>query len=528
MSVTPKPLYFLFVCYLPFLSCRAAVIIILSFSATRVMLAAAIPARIFSDHMVLQRDFPPPIWGKAAAGDSVVVEFAGQSVKTKANNDGRWQVRLEPMEANSGGRAMQISSSTGGDPVVIRDVLVGEVWFSGGQSNMAYTAGQMAGRLAEGRALVAAADLETIRLRKVNERDSPVPRDNLTGGGWDVCSPQSVGRHSAVAFVFARRIHRALGVPVGIIDCSWGGTPIEPYIPADAFTGHPTLEKLAALAKTGDIEAVKRLPGGTFARSPAWLAGAIYNGRIAPVAPYAIRGAIWYQGESNSGRGEDPRQYAHKMRALMRGWREAWGRRDLPLYFVQLPQWKSYAWTYLREEQRRALDAGHTGMAVTVDLDNAGDIHPPNKIDVGERLARWPLAKLYGKKIPFSGPLFREAEVRGAEVVVRFDYAKEGLMAGRIGGVRIIVGAKDGVLHGFELAGKDGVWHRAKAKLNGQTVLVNSPQVKHPLAVRYACHPEAPKERPWNLYNKAGLPASPFCSDWSKMPYDSAKNPMPE
>ncbi len=519
---------FSFTRMLPLLPSRAVLAITLSLVVAEAMPAAPSPARIFSDHMVLQRDLPVAVWGRADAGQLVIVEFAGQSVRAKADNDGRWRVRLDALKANAGGRVMRIRSASGEDAVVIRDVLVGEVWFSGGQSNMAYTTGQMARHLPEGKELIDGAELGGIRLRKVNERDAPVPRDNLTGGSWDVCSPQSVGRHSAVAFVFARRIHQELGVPVGIIDCSWGGTPIEPYIPADAFTGHPTLEKLATLAKTGDIDAVRRLPGGTFARSPAWLAGAIYNGRIAPVAPYAIRGAIWYQGESNSGRGEDPRQYAHKMRALMRGWRNAWGREDLPLYFVQLPQWKSYAWTYLREEQLRALDQQYTGMAVTIDLDNAGDIHPPNKIDVGERLARWPLAKLYGKRISFSGPLFREAEIQGAEVVVRFDYAKEGLMAGHIGGVRKIQEAKDGVLHGFELAGEDGAWHPAKAKVNGQTVLVNSLQVKHPTAVRYACHPQGTKQRPWNLYNKAGLPASPFCSDWSRMPYDPGKNPLPE
>jgi sialate O-acetylesterase len=528
MSVTPKSVYSLFVSCLPVLSCRAVVIIFLSFSAAGVISAAAIPARIFSDHMVLQQDLPVPVWGMAAAGDSVVVEFAGQSVRTKAADDGRWRVRLEPMKANPGGRVMQISSLTGGDPVVIRDVLVGEVWFSGGQSNMAYTTGQMAGRLAEGRALVEAANMKGIRLRKINERDSPLPKDDLAGGSWEVCSPQSVGRYSAVAFVFARRLHRELGVPVGIIDCSWGGTPIEPYIPADAFTGHPTLEKLAALAKTGDIEAIRRLPGGTFARSPAWLAGAIYNGRIAPVAPYAIRGAIWYQGESNCGRGEDPRQYAHKMRALTRGWRDAWGRRDLPLYFVQLPQWKSYAWTYLREEQRRALDAGHTGMAVTVDLDNAGDIHPPNKIDVGERLARWPLARVYGREVTCSGPLYRGISVRQETIIVDFEHAGTGLMIGRIDGVGKVTPQPAGALNGFELFGEDGAWHPAKGKVKGSSVVVSSPGVQKPVAVRYACHPEAPKERPWNLYNKTGLPASPFCSDWSRMPYDPGKNPMSE
>ncbi len=486
-------------------------------------MAAVAPAKIFSDHMVLQRDAAVPIWGKADAGASVAVAFAGQSVETKADKAGRWKVKLDPMEPAAKGRSLVISS--GDDRVVIKDVLVGDVWFAGGQSNMDYKVNGMARRLAEGKTLADSANFPAIRHRKVNERNAAVPQSDLNGGSWVVCSPKSVHGFSGVAFVFARRLHLELKIPIGVIDCAWGGTPIEPYVPATAFKGHPTLVKLAALAKAGDFEAIKKMPGGTFVRSSAWLVGAIYNGRIAPVAPYGICGAIWYQAESNCGRGEDPRDYRHKQRALVQGWRQAWNNENLPFFYVQLPQWKSYAWTYAREEQLRAMKVDGTGMVVTIDLDNANDIHPPNKIDVGERLARWPLAKLYGKKIPFSGPLFRDVKVRDAEVVVRFDYAKEGLMAGRIEGVGEIVEAKDGLLHGFELVGEDGVWHPAKAKVKGQTVLVKSLPVKRPLAVRYACHPEAPKDRPWNLYNQAGLPASPFCSDWKLMPYDPAKNP---
>ena len=172
------------------------------------------------------------------------------------------------------------------------------------------------------------------------------------------------------------------------------------------------------------------------------------------------------------------------------------------------------------------MEVAGTGMVVTIDLDNANDIHPPNKIDVGERLALWPLAKLYGKKIPFSGPLFREVEIRGTETIVRFDYAEEGLIAGRIKSIGKIVEVRDGDLNGFELADMDGVWHPAKAKVVGQTVSVKSLRVRRPVAVRYACHPEAPEGRPWNLYGKSGLPASPFCSVWGLMPYDPAENPM--
>ena len=511
-----------------FNNCSAVVIIALSFALAGLMPAAPSPARIFSDHMVLQRDLPVPVWGRADAGQVVVVEFAGQSVEAKAADDGRWQVRLEPMEANAAGRVMRIRSLPGAAAVVIRDVLVGEVWFSGGQSNMAYTTGQMARRLPEGRILVEGAQLGGIRLRKVNERDARLPQDDLTGGSWHVCNPGSVVNHSAVAFVFARRLHQELGVPLGIIDCSWGGTPIEPYIPFEAFTGHPTLEKLAAFAKAGDLKAVRRLPGGTFARSPAWLAGAIYNGRIAPVAPYAIRGAIWYQGESNSGHGEDPRHYAHKMRALMLGWRDAWQRPDLPFYFVQLPQWKSYAWTYLREEQRRALDQENSGMVVTVDLDNAGDIHPPNKIDVGQRLALWPLARIHGHDVASSGPVYRGMTVRGDTILIEFHHAEGGLTAGAMEGVGKWVPRPNTSLNGFELCGAEGKWRKATARIHESVVEVKSQGLQKPLAVRYACHPEAAPGRPWNLYSRAGLPASPFCSDWSRMPYDPARNPVPQ
>lgn len=480
-------------------------------------------AGIFSDNMVLQRDARVPVWGRADAGASVVVAFAGQSVEAVADKEGRWMLKLEPMKASPKGRPMNIHS--GGQQVEVADVLVGDVWFAGGQSNMDFKVNGMARRLAQGRALAEAANFPEIRHRKVNDRNAAVPQSDLRGGQWVVCSPKTVHGFSAVAFVFARRLHLELGVPVGVIDCAWGGTPIEPYIPTTAFKGHPTLVKLAGLAKAGDLEAIKKMPGGTFARSPAWLAGAIYNGRIAPVAPYGIRGAIWYQAESNCGRGEDPRHYRFKQKALVEGWRQSFEQERLPFYYVQLPQWKSYAWTYAREEQLQAMQVEDTGMAVTIDLDNAGDIHPPNKIDVGERLARWPLAKLYGRKIEYCGPLFDDAKIKGSKVEVRFHHAEKGLVAGRVKAVGEIVEAPDGVLYGFELAGDDGVWHPAKAKITGQTVLVTSDLVDQPLAVRYACHPEAPRHSPWNLYNQAFLPASPFCSDWSLMPYNPAKNP---
>ncbi|MBI1375246.1 MAG: sialate O-acetylesterase [Phycisphaera sp.] len=490
-------------------------------------LAEVRPARIFANHMVLQCDRPVPVWGHADAGAAVTVAFSGQTVETKADAAGRWRVDLKPLRASVVRQQMTVRS--GDDRVVFDDVLVGEVWLADGQSNMEYRVAQMAKALPEGQAMADMADLPAVRYRKIHDRDAPQPVDDLKDAqDWVVCTPQTVGNCSAVAFVFARRVHLTLGVPVGIIDCSWGGTPIEPHIPIEAFTGHPTLEKLAALAKANDIDGIKALPGGTYVRGSNWLPATIYNGRVAPVKPYAIRGGIWYQAESNCGHGEDPRDYEQKMRALIRGWRSVFEQPDLPVYFVQLPQWNSYAWTYAREEQRRAMAVPNTGMAVTIDLDNANNIHPPNKIDVGERLACWPLAQVYGKTMEVSGPLFRNAKAKDGAMVVTFDHVTHGLLIGGIEGVGKIVAATgdDAVLHGFELAGADGVWHDAQATIEGEAVVVRSAEVKQPAAVRYACAPQAAKDKPWNLYNGAGMPASPFCSDWSLMPYDPAKNPM--
>ncbi|WP_231744118.1 sialate O-acetylesterase [Stieleria neptunia] len=506
---------------------RLALVLVFQLVASGVAVAQVQLANVFADRMVLQRELPVPVWGTADPGASVQVAFDGQSHTTIADEQGRWRVTLAAMKASASPRELVVQSEA--DRVVRKNVWVGEVWLAAGQSNMAYTTRAMASRLAKGQDLVSAADFPAIRFCRINEPDSPQPLDDLPAiAQWDVCTPQNVLQHSAVAFVFARRLHQALQVPIGVIDCSWGGKPIEPFIPVDAFVGHPTLVELAARAKTGDFEGIQTMPGGTYVRSSSWLAGTIYNGRIAPLVPYAIRGAIWYQGESNSGKGEDPRDYEHKMRALVEGWRHAWDRDRLPVYFVQLPQWSSYAWTYLREQQRRAQRLPHTGMVVTIDLDNGNDIHPPNKIDVGERLARWPLANVYGREIEASGPMFREAKIRDGTATVSFEHAESGLMVGRVAGVQSIQPSHEDRLNGFELIGPEGRWYAAEARIEGGTVVVSSPEVTQPIAVRYACHPEAEAGRAWNLYSREGLPASPFCSDWNLMPYDPDENPMPK
>ena len=251
------------------------------------LFAALQPAKVFSDNMVLQQRVSVPVWGSADIGAKIVVEFAGQRAATRADNAGRWKLEVKPLSVSREGRPLSIRSDS--ELLVFKNVLVGDVWFSGGQSNMGYSAGSMAERLPKGKELVDAADYPGIRFRKVNEKNMPMPQEDLKGGSWFVCTPNSVKSFSAVGFIFARRLHEKLQVPIGIIDCSWGGTPIEPYIPAEAFIGHPTLERLAKLSEMRDYEAIKAMRGGTFVRSDAWLAGAIYNARIAPVVPYAIR-----------------------------------------------------------------------------------------------------------------------------------------------------------------------------------------------------------------------------------------------
>ena len=246
--------------------------------------------------------------------------------------------------------------------------------------------------------------------------------------------------------------------------------------------------------------------------------GRIFNARVAPIAPYAVKGFIWYQGESNAGKGEDPRNYRHKMGALASGWRKAWDMGELPLYFVQLPSYKDSAtgWVRLREEQRLSLDIPNTGMAVTIDLLDH-DIHPANKLDVGKRLANWALAKTFGAELVYSGPLFKSAVIEGDKIRVHFDHAEGGLMVAKKQGVNSPVEMKGAALAHFEIYDEIGKWHPAVAEIDGESVVVSSDAVKKPLAVRYACEGEAENA---NLYNKAGLPTSPFCSKLELLPWE--------
>jgi sialate O-acetylesterase len=473
-------------------------------------------AGIFTDHMVLQREQLVQIWGWADKGQKVQVEFAGQAVETSAANDGIWTVTLKSLEATHEGKQLRVKS--GDQSIVVHDVLVGEVWHASGQSNMAMTVGVMLKEIDEVKADIAAADLPAIRFCRINEPESAQPLADLPKQAtWTGCNPTTVSGFSGVAFYFAQRLQKELGVPVGVIDSSRGGTPIEPFIPRAAFDFHPTLRRELELGDQGDLEAIWKLPGGVRARDANWLPARLFHSRLAPISRFAVSGAIWYQGESNSGVQEDPRDYQHKMRALINGWRAAFGNEKLAVYFVQLPgSGAGSGWPYLREQQRLASNLPHSGMVVTIDLDGAG-IHPANKIDVGQRLAGWALAKDYGKEIPFSGPMFDQQEIQGNKVVVHFKHAESGLMVATKVGLAAPVETPDAELSHFEMTDKSGDWHPATAIIDGHKVVVTSPQVKSPTAVRYA-YDISPKN--CNLYSRDGLPAAPFCSEPELLVYD--------
>ncbi|MEM7385465.1 MAG: sialate O-acetylesterase [Verrucomicrobiota bacterium] len=473
-------------------------------------------AGIFSDHMVLQQKRPIPVLGQATPESTVTLTFAHQTLSTRTNEKGHWEIRLGPMVANAQGQNLNVTSN--GQTHTIKDVVIGEVWHASGQSNMAMTVGSVAKRLPEVQQQIEAATHPELRFTRIKHGAERQPRTNLPKPcDWTTCSPRTVGSFPAAAYFFARKLQSELGVPIGIIDTSRGGTPIEPFIPRSAFKGHPTLIREGEFGDADDLKGIWDLVGGVYARDANWLPGRLFNTRLAPVSRFPIRGAIWYQGESNCGVREDPRYYQHKMRALISGWREAFQHADLPFYFVQLPgSGARSGWPYLREQQRLSLNLPHTGMAVTIDLLDS-DIHPPNKVDVGHRLAQWALAKTYGRDFPYSGPLFQRATFQGHEATVHFQHAESGLMAAVKEGLAEPVEKPGLKLAHFEVVGSDGQWHAANARISGNTVKVQSNRVWHPVAVRYGY---AIDPRHCHLYNKEGLPAAPFCSSPEFLSHD--------
>ncbi len=471
----------------------------------------------FQDGAVLQREKPVPIWGTADPGAEVKVDFAGQSVSAKAGPDGNWSVQLAALPASATGSELTVSSA--GKSRIVHNVLVGEVWVCSGQSNMAFKVKNVVNAEAE----MAAANFPQIRQLLVSPKIADEPQARVSAQ-WTSATPDTVGNFSATAFFFGRELYRALGVPIGLINASVGGTGIEAWMSAEglaADSNYPAIKQRWTEAveafpvrfeefkdkrqKWADAKAQAESEGKEFKRIPPrrppgpgdknQLSG-LFNGMVHPLLPYAVRGIIWYQGEHNAFRHSE---YASLLKGLIGQWRRDFGQGEIPFYFVQLPnldhkidQTKT-AWAFLREAQSKALSLPQTGMAITIDVGDPNDVHPKNKQDVGKRLGLLALARTYAKGGLASGPLFDKATVEGSAIRVSFLEAD---------GLEI----RGNPESSFSVAGADGVFHPAAASVSGTSVLVTSRSVSHPEVARYAWANNPTVV----LFNGAGLPAAPF------------------
>ena len=470
--------------------------------------------------MVIQRDQPVHIWGHAAPDEAVSVTFRGATQSTKADPLGRFGVYLAPGDA---GGPFDLTVK-GNNTIAFKDVLVGDVWIASGQSNMEFKLRQGDNAQAE----IAAAKYPKIRRTLIDRKVSDYPVEDAPGQAWMDVNPENAANASAVAYFFARHIQqKENGIPIGIIETFWGGTPVEAWMSLHAIGADPGLMPIFSewakaeeawpvveatyqkqLADWNVTSAAAKSSGATVPAQPAnpnlrpdgpYLPAGLYNAMIAPFTPFPIKGAIWYQGEANANdRPNGASLYARAFQAMIRDWRRAWGEGDFPFLYVQLANFKaSPAWADLREAQRQTLSLANTGMAVIIDIGNPDNVHPTDKQDVGLRLALAARVVAYGEKIEDSGPTLRKAVREGAGLRVWFDHGTGGLVAKGGGAVK-----------GFEIAGADRKFVSAEAHIEGASIVVSNAAVATPVYVRYAYadNPDC------NLFNGEGLPASPFLS----------------
>jgi sialate O-acetylesterase len=477
---------------------------------------------LFTDHMVLQQKMPIRIWGWANPGEKITVSFAGKNAQAAANDDGRWMVELPPLLADSQPQDLTVQDAF--ERIVIHDVLVGEVWICSGQSNMEFpmTSGQHVAWTPGGHLepLLASSENPEIRLFKVPHALFTSPSEKLSGR-WELCNPQTTESFSAVGYLFSRELHQKLNVPVGIIQSTWGGTRIEPWLSLQVYENTPLFKKdlnwiHATPHVSGPIPIVntpraattgpattRPLSMSAMSKANTWSREsptAIYNGMINPLIPYTIRGVIWYQGESNVS--ELDKIYFDHLNALIESWRKQWGQGDFPFYIVQIAPYGGYhvdpgiepmIW---QAEEEVAQKIPNTGIAGTMDIGNLTNIHPADKIDVAHRLALWALAKIYGQtNLVYSGPIYQSMQVDHGKIIINFDYVGSGL-----------VSRDNKPLNWFQIAGADQKFVPAQAQIVGDTVVVESVSVPNPVAVRFGWNEIAVP----NLMNKDGLPALPF------------------
>lgn len=491
--------------------------------------------RVIGSNMVLQRDMQVPIWGWASAGEEVTITLRAEAegsqpvstITVIADAEGNWQTKLPTMAAG-GPYTLQIK---GNNTLELTNILFGEVWVCSGQSNMQWSVSASKDSEAE----IAAGMYPKIRLFYVPRVASGLLQQDVAAD-WHETTPETVANFSAVAYYFGRKLYKNLDVPIGLINTSWGGTRIEPWTPPAGFASVPALKSISKEIQEAHANYRAQLPE-KLKQVEVWIAetrealetGAqltqmpenrhplrhhtrptgIYNSMVHPLIPYAIRGAIWYQGESNLREGMG---YHKKMKALINGWREVWGQGDFPFYFVQLapfnytqrfnyrgPDGGQFFLPRIWEAQAATLALPNTGMAVTTDIGNLKDIHPRNKQEVGRRLALWALAKTYGKDdVTHSGPLYKSMAVEGNAIRLTFDHVGSGLTS-----------RDDEPLTWFEIAGEDKQFVEAQATIDGNTIVVSSDTVANPVIVRFGWHESAEP----NFVNNEGLPASPFRTD---------------
>lgn len=491
---------------------------------------------LFTDHGVLQRELPVPVWGWGEPGAEVVVEFADQRKETKVEENGSWLLTLDPLPASS--EPTRLVARSGATALTVSDLLVGEVWLCSGQSNMAMSVNRcLEDQAKAAEAAAEAGEFGQIRLFKVPVAGADERADTV-GSQWQPCSAAGVATFSATGFFFGQSLHEALGVPVGLVQSANGGTNAYSWINTETFAEDPAAapargfweqavatfpqaseryEKALAAwrGKVAEARAAGRpSPAGRPPQAPLGPGhvkrpAGHYNAMIAPLQPYAIRGAIWYQGEANS-RPPFATQYRDLMFALVEDWRSDWAaaipgapRREFPFYLVQLPNFGGghpQGWPAVREQMLRFWQEGEaTGMVVAIDVGEAGDIHPRDKKPVGERLARFARAQAYGEDLVAGGPIYRSMRAEGGKAVLSFDHVGGGLVS------------RDGeALRHFEAAGEDGAFVPATAEIVGETVVVSAPGLAELHSVRYAWsnNPEG-----INFANREGLPASPFRTD---------------
>ncbi len=500
-----------------------------------VALALALPAvasaqirlpHTLSDHAVLQRERPIHVWGWATPGAHLSAHFHKQTVPAEANSLGKWELWLAPETA---GGPYTLTISGDGAEKTVADLLVGDVWFASGQSNMEFPLdgfrdanGKPTAVLKNGEQEIAAANNPKLRLLRVEHKASAFPLDDVTTN-WTACTPETAKQFSAVAYFFGREIAAKENVPVGLIDSTWGGTPADPWVSMETLGSDPELlpafasrARFAAhLADTDAMMAEEKrqdaaaLAAGKPAPSHPWhpyeasyVPAGLYNGMIAPFTPMSVKGFLWYQGETNSAHDRAP-YYSTLFPALIRDWRLHFGQGELPFLFVQISSFNSPGedWGRVRDAQRRTLEVANTAMAVTLDIGLADNVHPPDKQTVAERLALPARAMVYGERIPYAPPLFRQAT---RELQPDGSYA-----------MRVWFEHGEGLTYkgkpatGFELAGKDGKFVTAAAQVQGGTVLVTAPSLREPAYVRYGWMSVVEN----NLYNAQGLPASTFTSE---------------